>query len=118
VTLLSARLRERITIKRRTKTSNNRGAWTWGWSTLSENLPAEVLFQSGKEAVLNAALQGVTVYRITVRFRSDLHTSDQILWRGEELNIRSVAPDPMRNYLTIIADTESPHVSTTAPEEE
>jgi SPP1 family predicted phage head-tail adaptor len=106
----AGRLRERITIKRHSKVSDGKGAWTWGWSPIATGIPAEVLHQSGKEAVLNASMQGVTVYRITVRFREDVSRNDQVIWRGQELNIRDLAPNPKLTILEITADTESPHV--------
>lgn len=113
---LSSRLRDRITIRRRSDVPDGKGGFVPGWTTLAERLPAEVVNQSGREAVIASALQGVSAYRIVVRQRSDLRVSDQVLYRPYraaaelELNIRSFGEDPfLRRAATVIyADTEAP----------
>lgn len=108
--LRAGRLREQITIRRQTRAPDGAGGWTDSWETLAANLPAEVLGQNGREAVIANTLQGVATYKITVRYREDLRASDQIVWRGDELNIIAPPADPWgtREELQIFADTSAP----------
>ncbi len=101
-------LRERITIRRVANVKNSRGGLDRSWSTVAE-VAAEVRSVNGREAVIGQVLQGVSVFQIVIRFRSDVQSADQILWRGRELNI-SAAEDRegRRTWLTIIASTEAP----------
>jgi SPP1 family predicted phage head-tail adaptor len=106
----AGRLRERLTFRRLTDTPDGMGGFDRAWSTLAENIPAEVISQNGREAVIASALQGISAYRILIRKRAGLSTGDQILFGDLELNIRSIAPDPRfpHEALQIFADTESP----------
>lgn len=106
----AGRLRDRITVRRQVDASDNKGGWNRGWETLVDNLPAEVISQNGREAVIASALQGVSSYKITIRRRDGLRTNDQVLHRGQELNIRSIADDPFypREAIVLFADTETP----------
>jgi SPP1 family predicted phage head-tail adaptor len=103
-------LRDRITVRRQVNTKNAAtGGLTRSWETLA-TMWAEVKSINGREAVLGSVLQGISTFQITVRYRTDLKTSDQLLWNGRELNI--VAPpedrEGRRRWTVIIASTESP----------
>lgn len=102
-------LRERVTIRRRVETKNDGGGLDMSWSTLVADLSAEVINLDGREAMIGNVLQGISSFRITVRFRRDVKASDQIIWRDRELNIRS-ADDRIgtKQWLTIIATNEAP----------
>jgi SPP1 family predicted phage head-tail adaptor len=108
--LRAGRLRERITIRRQGDVPDGKGGFTRDWTTVAEDLPAEVLAQSGREGLLVNTFQGTAAYKITVRYRTDLETHDQILWNGEELNIIAPPGDPWgkREETQIFADTSSP----------
>lgn len=108
--LTAGRLRNRITIRRATDTQTDAGGLSRTWSTLVRNLPAEVLGQSGREAVIGNTLQGIATFRITIRPRSDIRIGDQILWDGLELNIISPPSDPTgrREMMDFLADTSAP----------
>lgn len=114
---LASRLKDRITIRRAALAKNaSTGGQTRSWSTLAENVAAEVVNQGGREALVANSLQGVSSYRIVIRHRSDLRPADQILFRPYgadediELNIRSLGDDPFlgRAATQIFADTETP----------
>lgn len=114
--LAAGRLRDRITIRRRTNVSDGKGGFNPTWTTIAAGLPAEVVSQGGREALIASALQGISSYKITVRHRGDLKASDQVLFRpfraaaDVELNIKSVNDDPFlpREATVIFADSETP----------
>ncbi|MFZ3485287.1 phage head closure protein [Sphingomonas sp. 3-13AW] len=104
----AGRLRQRIEIWRSVETKNGRGGFTDDWQMIAATR-AEILGQPGREAVLEQALQGIAVYKITIRFRDDVLASDQLRWSGRILNITAppVDPDGLRKELVITASTES-----------
>ena len=111
--LAAGRLRDRITIRRLADTPDGAGAFTRDWTTIAEDIPAEVLGQSGREGVIANTLTGVATYKITVRWRTDLRASDQIIWLSngnQELNIIAPPVDPWgkREETQIFADTSAP----------
>jgi head-tail adaptor len=105
----AGRLRERITIRRRVETKNDGGGLDLTWSDLATDIAAEVICLDGREALIDNVLQGISSFRLTVRFRRDVKVSDQILWRDRELNIRSAEDRTgTREWLTIMATNEAP----------
>lgn len=108
--LAAGRLRQLITIRRLTDVSNGKGGYKRGWSTLAENLRAEVISQSGRESVIANTLQGISTYKITIRHREGLKVNDQVIWNGQELNILAPPSDPTgkRQETLIFADTNTP----------
>lgn len=113
--LSAGRLRERIAIRRFTATPTGKGGQTRAWTTLAGmgDVPAEVLGQSGREAVISNTLKGTATYKITIRYRAGIKADDQIIWTsngGLELNILAPPSDPRgnRRFLEILADTSSP----------
>jgi SPP1 family predicted phage head-tail adaptor len=110
--LRSADLRHRVTIRRATETDNGRGGYATGWSDLDE-VSAEVASLDGRESVMDQVLQGISVYRVRIRWRGDVQAADQLrsegsCFAGKDVNIRSaVDPDGRREQLVIIADTAS-----------
>ncbi len=104
---LASRMRSRIIIRRPTDVDDGKGGQITTWSTLAD-LWAEVISQSGREAVVAQALQGISAYKITIRCRPDISTGDQIVYDGKELNVRSADdPDGTRRATVIFADTSA-----------
>lgn len=105
----AGKLRERVTIRRRVETKNDGGGLDLAWSTLADEVPAEIVSMDGREALVGNVLQGVTHYQVTTRFREDVLPSDQILWRGREYNIRSAA-DALgtRQWMRMLVTNEAP----------
>lgn len=100
-------LRERITIMRLNQVDNGNGGYADAWTPVA-TVRAEVAGLTGREVVMERALQGVTAYRIRTRWRADLKQSDQLRYRDRDLNIRSLSdPDGRRDEMLIIADDES-----------
>lgn len=104
----AGRLRHRVTIRRRVLQNDGHGGQQHVVQTVAV-LPAEVEGLDGREALLAHALQGIGAYRITIRYRTGLLTSDQaVLDDGTELNITSISdPDGRRIQLQILANTGS-----------
>jgi hypothetical protein len=69
-----------------------------------------VVSLNGREAVIGSVFQGVSVFQITVRYRTDLKPSDQVLWNGRELNIIAPPEDLIgtRQWTVIQASTQAP----------
>lgn len=109
-------MRDRIRIRRAVQTENDGGGLDIGWQTVVDDLPAQVLSLNGREAVIGNVLQGVSLFQITIRYRTDIRTADQILWSvdpvsGEprELNIINAEDQEGKQRWTIIqASTQTP----------
>lgn len=81
-----------------------------GWAVIATP-QAEVMGQDGREAVIGQALQGISTYRVRIRYRAGLLSSDQIRLNGAggtDLNILSAAdPNGEREQIMMIASTGS-----------
>jgi head-tail adaptor len=108
----AGRLRDRIKIRRKVESKNAGGGLDVAWATLADDLSAEVLSLNGREALIGGVLQGIAFFQITVRYRTDLKASDQIIWAtngDRELNIID-AEDRLgtRQWTVIQASTAAP----------
>lgn len=104
---LASRLRGRIELVRPTRVPTGRGGNSISLVPIATRVPAEVLGLSGSEAVKEKLLRGIRVYRITIRWRAGILTTDQVRLAGELLNIRSaVDPDDRRRELVLHCDSE------------
>lgn len=110
--LRAGQLRRRVTVRRARQVDDGHGGETREWFTPAI-LRAQVEGQDGREAVIAHALEGISTYRITTRYRSDLQDSDQLVLDdaldpvcATRLNITSITdPDGRRIQLQIIATT-------------
>ena len=105
----AGRLRHRVLVRRAEQVRNAKGGFDDSWSTIAD-CRAEVEGLDGREAMFGQALQGVSSYRITIRWRAGIKASDQVvLPDGTEVNITAPPADPdgRRRWLTIMADTGS-----------
>lgn len=103
----AGRLRSRVAIMRQTQVATGKGGFTASWNADPKPIAAEVIAISGREDTIDHVLQGISVYRITVRWRANLSPREQLrLANGQVLNIKSADdPDGRRRDLVIIADT-------------
>ena len=101
-------LRHRVAIRRSIDDQSDTGDYDSGWQTVSRPF-ALVEGLNGRESILGKTLQGVSSYKITIRYRAGIKDSDQIeLQDGSKLNITStVDPDGQRRWLVILAETGS-----------
>jgi len=103
--LTSADCRHQIIVRRPEETDNEGGGSTTTWSEIGRPW-AELIGLDGRESVMNKVLEGVSVRRIRVWYRTDIDDKCQISADGLTLNVRSVAdPWGTRRELVIIADT-------------
>ena len=108
MTLRAGQLRHRITIRRAQQIQNSKGGYDSSWLTVASP-KARLEGLDGRESTLANTLQGISAWRITIRWRSGILQSDQILLAdGTELNVASATdPDGKRERLIILADTGS-----------
>ena len=105
--IAAGRLRQLVELRRKSEAPDGSGGRTTSWSTVA-TIPAEAISQNGREAVLAGTLAGVSSWKVTMRWREDISTVDQLRLDGRDLNIRSVEdPDGRRAQLVIFADTGS-----------
>lgn len=97
-------LRERIRIEAETRTTNTTtGADDRSWTVYADNVPAEVVPQSGREFVQSGARQGEATERVTIRYDAGVTDTMRIVHRGRVLAIVAVLPDPsFADHLTIL----------------
>lgn len=106
MSITPGRLNKVIEIVRPVDADDGRGGSSTSWQAIAAPW-AEVIGLTGREALIEKVLQGVSVYRITIRHRSDISDDCQIRYGTEDLNIRSaVDPTGRREELVIIADTD------------
>ena len=77
-----------------------------GWSDIA-TVWAEVTALDGRESVMAHVLQGISVYRIRLRWRGDVKVDWQIRYGAIELAITAPPADPdgQREQLVILAST-------------
>lgn len=101
-------LKHRITVRRSAEVKNARGGLVDTWTEVGRPW-AEVKGLDGRESVMERVLQGISVYRVRIRWRADVRPSDQLtgdVFGGREVNIRSVVdPDGTRDQLVIVGET-------------
>jgi SPP1 family predicted phage head-tail adaptor len=103
--LAAGRLRHRIEIRRRTRQKDGKGGYIEVWAPVA-TVRAEVVSLDGKEGLAEHVVQGVSSYRIRVRYREGIRTDDQVRHGSLELNVTSVAdPYGTREQLVILATT-------------
>jgi SPP1 family predicted phage head-tail adaptor len=111
-------LRHRLKVRRVTEIPKGKGGYTSDWGDYAD-VAAAVESLDGREVVMDQALQGISTFRIRIRWRADLKTEDQlrssdgcfgydVQGKARDVNIRSaVDPDGLRRQLVIMADTAS-----------
>lgn len=103
---LASRLNNEIEIVRKVETDTGTGGSTESWQVLAK-VPAEVICLSGREVLTEKVLQGIRVYRITIRHRTDVSEECQVRYGDEDLNIRAaIDPKGQREETVILADTD------------
>ncbi|AGH48765.1 Phage head-tail adaptor [Sphingomonas sp. MM-1] len=104
---LAGRLRHRVSIWRLVDIDDGKGAYVRQWTQVAE-VNAEVIGQGGREALIDRSMQGIGQYRVTIHWRDDIRTNDQVRYRGRNLNIRSIEPDATdRVWLSMMCDTDA-----------
>jgi SPP1 family predicted phage head-tail adaptor len=109
--LAAGSLRQRVTIRRQQRAADGQGGYTTSWADVA-TIWAKVDGLDGRESVIGQTLTGISVYRVTVRYRADILPSDQLRYGAIDLNIRSaIDPDGRRERTIITCDTGSAQVT-------
>lgn len=100
-------LDQRITIEKRTTTSNEFGETIETWSTRA-TVWAQARPLTGTERERPESTQGRANYAFVIRYRDDVLTTDRIMWRGRAFNVRFISDSgPRAIYLSIDAEFEA-----------
>ena len=98
-------LRERVRLERFAGVDDGAGGQTDAWA-LVDSVWASVLPTGGREQLEAGALTGVQGFRVRIRWRSGLDTTNRFVWNGRALNIRSIEdPDGRREALLAFCES-------------
>lgn len=106
-------MRDRVALQRPMEVKDSKG----GRATSFEHVavvPACIETLDGREAVIEHVLQGVSSYRIWIRWRGDVSAKWQVRVGGVDLNISAppANPDRRRRWLVFTATTAAALKST------
>lgn len=110
----AGKLREQVTLQQKNLVDNGRGgrsrpAGEPEWIDAARpSMRAEIIPLRGDEALQNAVLRSVQTYRVTVRWRADVTTSQRLLWGTTALDIKSAARSPDRRDLVMTCESGVP----------
>lgn len=99
----AGRLNSRVTIQQRTDTQDSIGEPVPTWSTLAA-VWADVLHNSGIEAVKADSSTSVVKASIRIRFRSDVKASMRVVKGADIYEIKAVLPDQGRVYCDLVCE--------------
>jgi head-tail adaptor len=95
MTLRTRRLRERVTVEVKNLVDNGKGGRTRPegepeWKPVTAKpIAAEIIPLRGDEALSNAVLRKVQLYRVTIRHREGVSPVNRIRWGDVVMNIKS-----------------------------
>lgn len=111
MTLRARRLKERITIEVKNVVDNGRGGRKrpdggpeWLPVTLAP-IAAEIIPLRGDEALSNAVLRSVQLYRVTIRRRDGVSPANRIRWGSIVMNVKSAARSVDRRSIVMTCET-------------
>lgn len=109
----SARRREKIAIQQKNLIDNGRGgrarpAGGAEWIDWATGIFAEVLPLRGDEALQEAVLRSVQLYRISIPARAGVTTAMRVKWGEVTMNIKAATLSTDRRELVIIAEAGVP----------
>ncbi|MDA0780673.1 MAG: phage head closure protein [Rickettsiales bacterium] len=99
-----ANMRERVKFQTESDVADGGGGFTATWinhvTVWGKVSPVKI-----DEEAQADQLQAEVLYKIKIRYRSDLSEKMRIVWQGKNLNIRSITnPDERKRYNEIIAE--------------
>lgn len=114
MSIAAARLRERVTIEQKNLVDNGRGGRRrpdggpeWIEVPDGADIPAEIIPLRGDEALSNAIVRSVQIYRVTIRSRPDMLATHRLVWDGTPLAIKSMARSIDRREIIMTAEAGS-----------
>ena len=98
------KMRERIVIQSQGRTTDLGGGAAVAWSTVATTW-ARIVPSSGSESFSGMQVTNTNTFEITMRYRTNITTTNRILWGSRTFNIRSVINNNERDkYLTVVAE--------------
>nr|WP_302053761.1 head-tail adaptor protein [Sphingomonas tagetis] len=105
--MTAGRLRHRVDLLRPDKIKDGKGGWESSFGVVATGVRACVEPLDGREALIERVLEGVSTFRITMRWRGDVAAKWQVRFGTMDLNITAppTNPDGRREWLVIIASS-------------
>lgn len=100
----SGTLSERIKCEKMSVTRSTSGEQLIAYTTIEDNLPANVKFSKGSRAVDGGEVWHPTTIVITTRNYQQLHDVERITWDNKKYQVISVNADRVNMSITIVAD--------------
>lgn len=108
MTLKAGELNRQILLQLPVRTPNGRGGFTKGWSE-PRRVWAKMVMLKGDEALQHNLVRKRQIWRVTVRYRSDINVECRATYKGEALAITSCDdPTGKRERLEMICETGVP----------
>lgn len=102
--LTAGKLRHTIDIEREQSTPDGAGGSLITWETVA-TVRAFIKPMSGGERLQSMRLEATVTHRIFIRYRSDILTSDRIVYDGRPMQIRALINIEERNrWIEVYAD--------------
>jgi SPP1 family predicted phage head-tail adaptor len=94
-------LRERITVRAFTSSSDGMGGQVTTWADLVASLPAGGGPLSGRERYQAQAVNAQLSHRWKIRYRTDVTSKMRVVWGGSTMEIVAVLPDKRKAYCSL-----------------
>lgn len=96
-------LRERITIKSRSSTTDTGPGKTVAWTTTVATVWACIKPATTRELLIGQAMTSEVTHTVTIRYRTDVTPAHRITWGSKTLQIHSVAdPDGRHTWTQLV----------------
>jgi SPP1 family predicted phage head-tail adaptor len=103
--LSAGTLNQRMDIQSFTGASDGGGGTVKAWEKTA-TISAKVEPLNGGEAFRQGVANATQLYRVTIRFRTDINPANRLMWNGTALNIRTCAdPDGRREALVMTVES-------------
>ena len=102
------KLRHRITLQDRVRTPDGYGGYSLSWSD-ADSVWADISVTGSREAAIAGSITGTPRFSFRIRKGVSVNTDMRVKYRGQYLNIRSVAGtlnDP--RYIDFVAELDTP----------
>lgn len=85
---------QRIWIQRRGNARDALGQLISAWANITPALPAKIEADTGGESIENQQVVAQQNYRVTIRRRTGIETTDRVMWGTKVLHILAIANAP------------------------
>lgn len=106
--LQAGQLDQRVTFMRLSTVRESDGSKDEAWVAQFENVPAEVTFMGGREALRAGQVLPEFDCLIRIRYRDGLSEGDRVDYRGKQYDIKNIKPVGRDNALEITAKVVAP----------